>query len=172
MNSYTYAMVCVLLFCFGCKARNDDVETHAVSFSARQLAERELEMDLTGHALFEKCDYRSSQYSFPGGASDGCALLVLELSEDEAEFFENRLTALPEKWSAIPMSRDQLEAISFTAYRWPKELRPVASKAGWFLFNDRQLDKSIPTGKRASLNFTFALYDKDKRLLFFQVLDT
>ena len=96
MNSYTYAMVCVLLFCFGCKARNDDVETHAVSFSARQLAERELEMDLTGHALFEKCDYRSSQYSFPGGASDGCALLVLGIP----------------KCFAVPLaSGDQAEAV-------------------------------------------------------------
>ena len=175
MNSCTYAMAFVWVFlCFGCNAPTDDLETCAMTYSARQLAERELEMDLTGHTLFESCDYRSNQYSIPGGLSDGCALLVLEFSEEEAEFFESRLTALQKKWSAIPMSKDQLEVISFTEYRWPKELRPAASKSGWFLLVDRQLelDKSIPIGKRSSLNLAFALYDKDKRLLFFQTLDT
>ena len=180
MNSSTCAIVFVCVFlCFGCKAptddletRADDLETRALTYSARQLAERELEMDLSGHALFESCDYKSNQYSIRGGMSDGCALLVLEFSEDEAKFFESRLHALPKKWSANPMSKDQLEAISFTEYRWPKGHKPGASKSGWFLLVDRQVDKSIPIGKRANLNFTFALYDKVNRVLFFQMLDT
>ena len=75
-------------------------------------------------------------------------------------------------WSLFPMEPELEEHLypdGAGASDWPDW--PVPAR-GWWYLEDRQEDETEDMWQRYSYNYTFAVYDPDTGILYYQELDT
>ena len=75
-------------------------------------------------------------------------------------------------WSLFPMEPELEERLypdGAGASDWPDW--PVPAR-GWWYLEDRQEDETEDMWQRYSYNYTFAVYDPDTGILYYQELDT
>lgn len=113
--------------------------------------------------------------SFPLG--DGYTWIVLQIPAEEISRFKNSLAETP-YWKSLPLPTELAENERYLqpSFFGVNETIPIDTSTGYYLFIDHQeeynkaqkrqaYDTSIPFYKRASLNYTFGLFnDKDGRL--------
>ena len=91
--------------------------------------------------------------SHGGFHGDGLLHMELTFSQEDALAVEEAVSSAG--WSLFPMWPD-----------WPVPAR------GWWYLEDRQEDETEDMWQRYSYNYTFAVYDPDTGILYYQELDT
>ena len=101
---------------------------------------------------------------------DGLLHMELTFSQEDALAVEEAVSSAG--WSLFPMEpelEERLYPAGAGASDWP--VWPVAARGGWDV-GGRQEAASGAMWRRYSYNYTFAVYDPDTGILYYQELDT
>ena len=101
---------------------------------------------------------------------DGLLHMELTFSQEDALAVEEAVSSAG--WSLFPMEPELEERLypdGAGASDWPDW--PVPAR-GWWYLEDRQEDETEDMWQRYSYNYTFAVYDPDTGILYYQELDT
>ena len=105
-----------------------------------------------------------------GFHGDGLLHMELTFSQEDALAVEEAVSSAG--WSLFPMEPELEEHLypdGAGASDWPDW--PVPAR-GWWYLEDRQEDETEDMWQRYSYNYTFAVYDPDTGILYYQELDT
>ena len=110
-----------------------------------------------------------------GFQGDGTSYAVLSFDDEELE----KLISAPGGWHSLPLT-DNLETLIYGTRTETTATGPFIgvtmsrAKKGYWYFYDRQGETTDDSGvlNRGSYNYTFALYDADKDLLYYCEYDT
>ena len=121
-------------------------------------------VDLSGGTVL------SEENSHGGFHGDGAALYVVQFEDDTmgAALAEN------EQWKALPLSAN---LNTFVYQPYDSEVSIPAISHGYYYFYDRQAESGAEQDddlllRRASFNFTLAIYDTDTQRLYLLEYDT
>ncbi|UQT46773.1 hypothetical protein M5E87_16145 [Flavonifractor plautii] len=105
-----------------------------------------------------------------GFHGDGLLHMELTFSQEDALAVEEAVSSAG--WSLFPMEPELEERLypdGAGASDWPDW--PVPAR-GWWYLEDRQEDETEDMWQWYSYNYTFAVYDPDTGILYYQELDT
>lgn len=133
---------------------------------------KQLDLDLSRASLAE---YRDTHGGFHG---DGETFAKITLPADTAMEAEDRMQYGPLWWSKLPLTEELSRVLYGDADNGPlftdeqgKVLLPEIEN-GWYYFCDAQAYLGQSLLSRASCNFTLAVYDADRDILYYFDLDT
>ena len=106
------------------------------------------------------------------GGFHGDGLLHMELTFSQGDALAVEEAVSSAGWSLFPMEPELEERLypdGAGASDWPDW--PVPAR-GWWYLEDRQENETEDMWQRYSYNYTFAVYDPDTGILYYQELDT
>lgn len=111
--------------------------------------------------------------SHGGFHGDGLLHMELTFSQEDALAVEEAVSSAG--WSLFPMEPELEERLypdGAGASDWPDWPDWPVPARGWWYLEDRQENETEDMWQRYSYNYTFAVYDPDTGILYYQELDT
>ncbi len=122
-----------------------------------------------------------------GGNGDGTKFAAIQFPDDSVE--EQLRNTENSRWKVLPIQDEEVRAILYGVTRrqpdgseatfGPLLTDPDTGEAlfpqveeGYYFFWDRHADTDTPFFSRYSFNFTVAVYDAEKKILYYGKLDT
>ncbi len=113
-----------------------------------------------------------SSLPIPGGSSDGSLALIFKANEQQ----KNRLIqdfVASSHWKPLPFDSELTSRLEYFRNFWPKKYPVSMFQNGYIFILDRQTGThETRIQKRSSYNLSIAVFDSDRDLLVFFMVDT